>query len=122
MLHGNPVRKGPQNRWIATNHARNHGGGRGARAVPCRGAGDGVGSASDEAGRRISGRAAGGRSLLRHARVNWQVHLLLPLIYLLIFKCVPMWDVGQQIEFRGVFAVGAILMTELNRPMAVASE
>lgn len=30
-------------------------------------------------------------SLLRDARANWQLHLLLPLIYLLVFKYVPMW-------------------------------
>ena len=43
-------------------------------------------------------------TLLRDARVNWQLHLLLlPLIYLLIFKYVPMW--GAQIAFRDFFAV-----------------
>ena len=47
-------------------------------------------------------------SLLRDARVNWQLHLLLllPLIYLLIFKYVPMW--GAQIAFRDFFAVKGI--------------
>ena len=48
-------------------------------------------------------------SLLRDARVNWQLHLLLllPLIYLLIFKYVPMW--GAQIAFRDFFAVKGIV-------------
>lgn len=47
-------------------------------------------------------------SLLRDARVNWQLHLLLalPLIYLLIFKYLPMW--GAQIAFRDFFAVRGI--------------
>ena len=49
------------------------------------------------------------RSLWRDARVNWQLHLLLllPLIYLLIFKYVPMW--GAQIAFRDFFAVKGIV-------------
>ena len=48
------------------------------------------------------------RSLLRDARVNWQLHLLLllPLVYLLVFKYVPMW--GAQIAFRDFFAVHGI--------------
>ncbi len=50
------------------------------------------------------------RSLLRDASVNWQLHL--PLLYLLIFKYVPMW--GAQVAFRDFFAVSAILMTALN--------
>ncbi|MDE0025322.1 MAG: hypothetical protein OXP69_13010 [Spirochaetaceae bacterium] len=52
-------------------------------------------------------------SLWRDACVNWQLHLLL-LIYLLIFKYVPMW--GAQIALRGLFAVSAISMTALNTP------
>ena len=48
------------------------------------------------------------RTLLHDARANWQLHLLLllPLIYLLIFKYVPMW--GAQIAFRDFFAVKGI--------------
>ena len=49
-----------------------------------------------------------------------RLHLLLPFIYLLIFKYVPMW--GAQIALRDFFAVSAILIIELNRSMAVASE
>ena len=48
------------------------------------------------------------RTLLHDARTNWQLHLLLllPLIYLLVFKYVPMW--GAQIAFRDFFAVKGI--------------
>ena len=48
------------------------------------------------------------RTLLHDARANWQLHLLLllPLIYLLIFKYAPMW--GAQIAFRDFFAVKGI--------------
>ena len=47
-------------------------------------------------------------SLLHDARVNWQLHLLLalPLIYLLVFKYVPMG--GAQIAFRDFFAIRGI--------------
>ena len=47
-------------------------------------------------------------SLLRDARANWQLHLLLslPFLYLFIFKYVPMW--GAQIAFRDFFAVHGI--------------
>ena len=47
-------------------------------------------------------------SLLRDARVNWQLHLLLalPLIYLIVFKYLPM--VGAQIAFRDFFTRSGI--------------
>ena len=47
-------------------------------------------------------------SLLRDARVNWQLHLLLalPLIYLIVFKYLPM--AGAQIAFRDFFTRSGI--------------
>lgn len=47
-------------------------------------------------------------SLLRDARVNWQLHLLLalPLVYLIVFKYLPM--VGAQIAFRDFFTRSGI--------------
>ena len=47
-------------------------------------------------------------SLLRDARVNWQLHLLLalPLVYLIVFKYLPM--AGAQIAFRDFFARSGI--------------
>ena len=46
-------------------------------------------------------------SLLHDARANWQLqlHLLLLLIYLLVFKYAPMW--GAQIALRDFYAVSA---------------
>ena len=47
-------------------------------------------------------------SLLRDARVNWQLHLLLalPLVYLIVFKYLPM--AGAQIAFRDFFSRSGI--------------
>ena len=47
-------------------------------------------------------------SLLRDARANWQLHLLLllPLIYLVVFKYLPM--MGAQIAFRDFFTRSGI--------------
>ena len=47
-------------------------------------------------------------ALLRDARMNWQLHLvmLLPLIYLIVFKYVPMY--GSQIAFREFMAAKGV--------------
>lgn len=48
----------------------------------------------------ISAEKKKGKGLLHDARINWQLHvvLLLPLIYIVVFKYVPMY--GAQIAFR----------------------
>ena len=47
-------------------------------------------------------------SFLYDAKINWQLHVMfaLPLLYLIIFKYVPMW--GAQIAFRDFMAVDGI--------------
>ena len=47
-------------------------------------------------------------SYLSDAKINWQLHIMfaLPLLYLIIFKYVPMW--GAQIAFRDIMALDGI--------------